>query len=812
MSFHLTSLTVENFRSVRGNVSVSLDAPIVLIHGSNGVGKTSLLTAIEIGLTGAAATLDGGGGGGRYAEHLLHKDASKGSGRIVLSAEGPSSALHSDISITKSGLNGKGILSPSQAHFYSERCYLAQSTLARLLEIYQHQDARRSDSPLTRFVKELLGIEPLDNLIEGLHTAGNVTRLRSVAPQFWAAREEIPTLLQKVKATEALVSQIHTNLETLEVKLRQLAVGVMSSGESVDPEILLRRLDTAIRDEESILQNLANRRRELLGAQQQILQSAGTAAAEERRTMEATHAHTHDALANWSDNGGSHLIAVTESVQALFPDVPAASNNAIVAHTAAQAAVLAELGRLLQILASDKTDNDSLKAVDASIKQGRARIEALEAQLVELTGTNRSLAQALATIAPHIHDENCPVCGRDYTEISAGPLAAHVSEQVAHLVEAAGRLESLARDRQATATVVAAAQRESETLTSRVLPQARLDELKTKVATLQELATALQLFASVAEKGGRLQVDVALASRRLAELNSRESSIPGIRSLVAQFAVDLSFPAIEVDTPLDAVVASMLMALSQREAEIVARQSDHRAARDALSECQVIRRSHDAAVSDMNLVRKRLDFLNRAKTEADRRIEIAKTLANDARVVRTNFVRKVFNDQLNAMWKDLFIRLAPDEDFVPAFSLPGSPTGPVEAILETHHRSGANGGDPRMMLSAGNLNTAALTLFLALHLSVTPTLPLIVIDDPVQSMDEVHIAQFAALLRTLKGTQRQVIIAVHERALFEYLSLELSPAFNGDRLITIEVGREPDGQTTAPWVPHTYKIETELAA
>ena len=53
------------------------------------------------------------------------------------------------------------------------------------------------------------------------------------------------------------------------------------------------------------------------------------------------------------------------------------------------------------------------------------------------------------------------------------------------------------------------------------------------------------------------------------------------------------------------------------------------------------------------------------------------------------------------------------------------------------------------MLSAGNLNTAALTLFLALHLSVKPMLPWLVIDDPVQSMDEVHISQFAALLRTL---------------------------------------------------------------
>lgn len=45
---------------------------------------------------------------------------------------------------------------------------------------------------------------------------------------------------------------------------------------------------------------------------------------------------------------------------------------------------------------------------------------------------------------------------------------------------------------------------------------------------------------------------------------------------------------------------------------------------------------------------------------------------------------------------------------------------------------------PQMMLSAGNLNTAALSLFLALHLAVQPVVPCLVFDDPVQAMDEVH--------------------------------------------------------------------------
>ena len=118
---------------------------------------------------------------------------------------------------------------------------------------------------------------------------------------------------------------------------------------------------------------------------------------------------------------------------------------------------------------------------------------------------------------------------------------------------------------------------------------------------------------------------------------------------------------------------------------------------------------------------------------------------------------------------------------------------------------------PRTILSAGNLNTAALTLFLALHLSVRPKLPWLLIDDPVR-MDEVHVAQFAALLRTLsKQKSRQIIIAVHERPLFDYLALELGPSYIDDRLITIELGKNTEGMSTAPWDITTYEEDHAIA-
>jgi len=147
---------------------------------------------------------------------------------------------------------------------------------------------------------------------------------------------------------------------------------------------------------------------------------------------------------------------------------------------------------------------------------------------------------------------------------------------------------------------------------------------------------------------------------------------------------------------------------------------------------------------------------------------------------------------------------------VPAFRLPMDAAESQSARLETVTRSGERSGSPRMMLSSGNLNTAALTLFHALHMSAPVRLPWLVLDDPVQSMDDVHITQFAALLRTLsKGHNRQVIIAVHERALFEYLTLELSPAYPGDQLLTVELSQIADSDTTAD--PLYYNWEADVA-
>jgi len=72
----LKSLNINNFRSIRGQMHAPLDVKVVLVHGENGAGKTSLLSAVELALTGKVQSLEHADR--NYGKQLLHRSASQG--------------------------------------------------------------------------------------------------------------------------------------------------------------------------------------------------------------------------------------------------------------------------------------------------------------------------------------------------------------------------------------------------------------------------------------------------------------------------------------------------------------------------------------------------------------------------------------------------------------------------------------------------------------------------------------------------------------------------------------------------------------
>jgi exonuclease SbcC len=131
--FALMSLDISNFRSIRGHVHAPLDAKVVLVHGDNGAGKTSLLSAIELALTGKVQSLERADP--RYEKQLLHRSATEGS--VSLKALAETSEQNFKAVLNAVGSQSITALHENRAAFFRERVFLPQALLGQLLQIYQ---------------------------------------------------------------------------------------------------------------------------------------------------------------------------------------------------------------------------------------------------------------------------------------------------------------------------------------------------------------------------------------------------------------------------------------------------------------------------------------------------------------------------------------------------------------------------------------------------------------------------------------------------------------------------------------------------
>lgn len=811
----LKTLVIRNFRSLRGEVVVPLDAQVVLVHGTNGMGKTSVLSALELALTGKIAHLAADGDG--YRSYLTTLET--GGGSIELTTTGPlreGARTKGTLDFSDTTFKPAPLLDAADARFFAERCYLPQATLGKLLELYDDQGTG-STSPLTQFVKDLLGLDPLDALVDGLYPAFNVTRIRNLVPAYRRLESLRTSLVQERDRTSQSIRTTEQSRDTRAAALTVTLAGlVMPSPITVNSTTDIKALRTQLeseRSEERALAELGGARSHITGLIERWRSLPAAHAGRDRAASERVEATAVEALRMWRNGAGKELSDLVATLRSQFSDIPDIDDGPGEARAFAARRAEAEATRADSLVKTSSAAAEKAKALNTTVQRATARISELNDALASGAEDARSLASALAGVAPHVEGDVCPVCDRNFAEQDAGSLSAHIAAKIASLTSEAGRLQALSTERAEESTRLAAAQRDLVSATSGQLGAEEQAVLTLRASQMADTAQRLKLMAPIAEEGQRLTTearnarDVVAAARRLDEMST--SLIPEIEQLVQSVT---GTPASSFER-IDAALAEAERLVGERtraaEAVLTARVR-------ALSEIDLYAKDFaqiDVLKGELESTEKRLAAVERAAAEVDTDREHAKKVSDAADRVRAGIVKKVFNTSLNKVWRDLFVRLAPSEQFVPQFQLPTQNGGKVEAVLETLHRSGKASGSPGAMLSQGNLNTAALTLFLALHLSVPSRFPWLVLDDPVQSMDDVHIAQFAALLRTLaKGMGRQLIVAVHERALFDYLSLELSPSFPGDSLIAVEITRNFDGDAVATPVPFVHHEDHLIAA
>jgi len=801
----LQSLTITDFRSIRETVPIDLDAPVVLLHGQNGAGKTTVMSAIELALNGRIADLEDSD-----REHLVHHGAKAAVVEL-------STSIGSTRVSTRGGKpDGAPVLTATDARFFTERCYLAQRRLGRLLEIYASAPPN-SDSPLTRFVKDLLGLDELDSLIDGLEPVRDIRLIKKLIPEYTEAlngveeqRGELAALKLELHAAAADTSGTRQKLSK---NLDRLGAPA-TADPAFDTKAVAKWLTGS--DEESELEPLETAAREITRARSRADKLAKDRAASHVRSADKDASTARDAADRWWELTGSKLETVLDELRTDVPTVATAiATDPAAAHREAQEQVNAELERAKAALKADEHAASEMKKLDGRIRTARKRLEKIDRELASggATTTSRDLAATLAALVPHLHGDDCPVCGRDYREIGGTSLASHLAEEVSKLGAHAERLQELAAARLEAASAADSAIEQREIQSARLLDKDGRDTLNARLVRFNSYKSQLARLKAGVRDGAAVVIRAAEAERRRAVAQRSDRAIGDLANALDDLCSSLSVNAPGKNETPDKTIARLVRHVTPRIKQIEARQQARERARQHLDDLERLadeQRSLEAQVGD---VQASLVKTQEAVKALEKRRGTLKRLREESQNSRTQVIRQVFNSSLNHMWRDLFVRLAPNELYVPAFLVPSTGDRTVTANLTTTHRDGTRAGSPAAMLSAGNLNTAALTLFLALHLTAKPALPWLLLDDPVQSMDEVHVAQFAAVLRTLaRQLGKRIIIAVHERALFDYLALELSPAQPGETLITIEMTRNPDGASTLKPSTRKYKIDPALAA
>ncbi len=437
---------------------------------------------------------------------------------------------------------------------------------------------------------------------------------------------------------------------------------------------------------------------------------------------------------------------------------------------AAEAVALGQLARRLRIVADELLmraralveQQDALPIVDAkelagveaeiekATKESAAAHDTLEVALTrqQLAEQRASQLAELATRALPLLGERCPVCRQP---IEQADVEVHLRELIETGGEDLPALMHASTEAEQHAGVLRTRSRELQDRRQELLAHAqRRNELDQARAKL--IKDCAQLAAGEAPIRKELQEILATgATDALERLRASADHLAGISEQLASL-----------------LGTSGLAEELQRVSEQVDAQT--------------------AAVAD----------LAQQAARASRDAESAKTLASAATRAIAGVTKERFAS-LQPLVDDIFARLAPH----PAFTALGFEMGVayrsgVADPFVSDPESGVT-ADPLLVFSSSQANVAALTYFLALSwASTTKALPFLLLDDPLQSMDDVNVLGFSDLCRHIR-TRRQLVVSTHETRLASLLERKLTPHTSGARTRVLHfTGWDRDGPTIEP--------------
>jgi len=205
-----------------------------------------------------------------------------------------------------------------------------------------------------------------------------------------------------------------------------------------------------------------------------------------------------------------------------------------------------------------------------------------------------------------------------------------------------------------------------------------------------------------------------------------------------------------------------------------------------------------------------LEARTRRLEELSQRATLVKNLADASIEGRVEVTEQRFR-AIQPLVADIFSRLDPH----PAFKT-------IEFELDTYYKRGTTTplvrdvvenvrADPLVIFSTSQANIAALSYFLAMGWTGGErSMPFVLLDDPLQSMDDVNVLGFSDLCRHVRAS-RQLLISTHERRLSGLLERKLAPRGEFMETLVLEfVGWDRSGPTVQRRVVEAQLLEQPI--
>jgi DNA repair exonuclease SbcCD ATPase subunit len=444
-----------------------------------------------------------------------------------------------------------------------------------------------------------------------------------------------------------------------------------------------------------------------------------------------------------------------------------------------------ELGRMLGELTEARSVAERSPNVSEALRMLEAlgirlpdtlaeRIEVVRSAIVDKRSSLQEIEAARVRSAAIQDDLRFFNSETGQAEIKAAEAALHSAEQASVLaqqsLETAIRLDVVVRESNEHAAHMAALLEHGaavglqeghcplcDAVRTKEEFEGALAGVRTQLAEIgEQLSASSRTVEEARSAASRASDDLVLARTRRDELEGRqahlEAEISAIREIYLRHHFDA---AAEVPLQAETVLVQEQQVLIQLERALLILESSGAMDRVRLLETRIagLRGTVDQEIANLSSAEKALEAARQIDTSA-------KTVANE--ILEEHF------DTVMPLLKELYRRLRPHSEWKEIEVEFG---GRVRASLNFSVEGGRN---PQFLFSSGQRRAAGLAFLLAIHLSRRwCRWQSLILDDPVQHIDDYRALNLVEVLSAIRRTGRQILVAVEDGALADVLCRRL---------------------------------------